>query len=123
MKFEIEMDCTPEEARKFFGLPDVGPLQDQMMRQIQEKMMENIRHMSPEDLAKTWIPMTMQGFSDMQKMFWTQFKDSMAGAQAPAGGMPMPGMDMMTDPLSTMAGMGTGAPRSKGRKTKTSDDE
>jgi hypothetical protein len=25
MKFTIEVDCTAEEARHFFGLPDVKP--------------------------------------------------------------------------------------------------
>ena len=30
MKVKIDIDCTPEEARAFFGLPDLGPLHEQM---------------------------------------------------------------------------------------------
>ena len=32
MKVNVEIDCTPEEARAFFGLPDVAPLQEKLKR-------------------------------------------------------------------------------------------
>jgi kynurenine formamidase len=28
MKIKIDIDCTPQEARAFFGLPDVEPIQE-----------------------------------------------------------------------------------------------
>lgn len=28
MKVNVEIDCTPEEARRFLGLPDVTPVND-----------------------------------------------------------------------------------------------
>lgn len=31
MKVNIELDMTPEEARKLMGLPDITKLQDKMM--------------------------------------------------------------------------------------------
>ena len=31
MKITIEVDCTPEEARAFMGMPDVRPMQDEIM--------------------------------------------------------------------------------------------
>ena len=34
MKIHVELDMTPEEARAFMGLPDVAPLQKQMMEDI-----------------------------------------------------------------------------------------
>ena len=34
MKFTIEIDCTPEEARHFFGLPEVKPMQDAAMAKL-----------------------------------------------------------------------------------------
>lgn len=72
MKVEFEIECTPEEARKFLGLPDVIPMQQALMKQLQDKMAENIRSLDPESLAKTWVPLTMQSYTDMQKMFWSQ---------------------------------------------------
>ena len=72
MKIEFEIECTPEEARKFFGLPDVVPMQEKLMAELQERLEENIRAVSAEELIKTWMPATMQGFGEMQKMFWHQ---------------------------------------------------
>ena len=31
MKIKIDVDCTPQEARAFLGLPDVAPMQKAMM--------------------------------------------------------------------------------------------
>ena len=70
MKFNFDIECTPEEARKFLGLPDVIPMQDALMKQLHAKLADNIRTLDPETLAKTWIPITMQNWSEMQKIFW-----------------------------------------------------
>src|SRR5688572_18181971 len=35
MKVNIEMDMTPEEARAFMGLPDIKPMQNKMMEEMQ----------------------------------------------------------------------------------------
>ena len=34
MKIRIDIDCTPEEARAFLGLPDVAPMHKAMMGEI-----------------------------------------------------------------------------------------
>ena len=31
MKINIEMDCTPEEFRQCFGLPDLRPIQEAVL--------------------------------------------------------------------------------------------
>ncbi|MCB9982904.1 MAG: hypothetical protein H6861_04400 [Rhodospirillales bacterium] len=72
MKVTFDIDCTPEEARKFLGLPDVAPMQEAMMKELQDKMSENVKAMDPETMMKTWFPTAMQNMSDMQKMFWGQ---------------------------------------------------
>lgn len=72
MKLKFDIECTPEEARQFFGLPDVAPMQEKLMKELQERLEENIRSVSAEELIRTWMPATMQGFGDMQKMFWQQ---------------------------------------------------
>ena len=55
MKVTIDIDCTPEEARAFLGLPDVTPLQETMMREIEERMRAALRNTDPEVLFKTWL--------------------------------------------------------------------
>lgn len=72
MKISVDIDCTPEEARAFLGLPDVAPLQQAVMDDVQKRVMENLSAMDPETLISTWIPAGMQGFEQMQKMFWSQ---------------------------------------------------
>ena len=55
MKINVEVDCTPEEARAFLGLPDVQPMQKAMMDQLQEKMSSSINAFSPEGLMQSWF--------------------------------------------------------------------
>lgn len=80
MKFKFDIECTPEEARAFLGLPDIAPMQERMMDELEQKMQDNIRNLSPEEMVKTWMPATMQGFGDMQKMFWSQMGVNTQGA-------------------------------------------
>lgn len=72
MKLTIDIDCTPEEARQFLGLPDVAPMQDHIMKEVEKKMLENIQSLDPETFVKTWMPATIQGMDALQKMFWSQ---------------------------------------------------
>jgi hypothetical protein len=76
MKIKIDIDCTPAEARGFLGLPDVAPLQAEMMTAVQERMMKALAGMDPEALMKMWLPAGAQGFEQMQKAFWDQFVGS-----------------------------------------------
>ncbi len=77
MKITIDIDCTPEEARHFLGLPDVKPMQDVMMQEIQERMRASLLAMDPETMMKTWLPAGMQGMEQLQKMFWSQMAAAM----------------------------------------------
>lgn len=77
MKITIDIDCTPEEARHFLGLPDVKPMQDAMMQDIQERMRASLLAMDPETMMKTWLPAGMQGVEQLQKMFWSQMAAAM----------------------------------------------
>jgi hypothetical protein len=68
MKVNIEIDCTPLEARQFFGLPDVSPMQIAVMEKLQEQMMANIEKVTPEALMQTWFtfdPKLAERFQDM----------------------------------------------------------
>lgn len=75
MRFEVNVECTPEEARQFFGLPDVMPMQKDLMDMLSRRLSENIQTMEPDKLAKTWLPAMFQSWSDMQQNFWNQMGD------------------------------------------------
>ena len=85
MKITVDIDCTPEEARKFLGLPDVRPMQDALMKDLEERMKANLSALDPETLFNTWFPAGVQGFGQMQKMFWNQMS-GMSGDDGQAGG-------------------------------------
>jgi hypothetical protein len=72
MKVKIDIDCTPEEARTFMGLPDVKPMQEKMMKEVEDRMCANLQAMDPETMFKICLPAGMQSFEQMQKMFWSQ---------------------------------------------------
>jgi hypothetical protein len=68
MKVNIEIDCTPLEARQFFGLPDLGPIQTAVMDKLQQQMVSNIDKMTPEALMQSWFsfdPKVAERFQDL----------------------------------------------------------
>ena len=68
MKVNVEVDCTPEEARQFFGLPDVRRMQTAVMDRLQQQMISNIEKVSPEALMQSWFnfnPKITEQFQDM----------------------------------------------------------
>lgn len=73
MKITVNVDCTPEEARAFLGLPDVQPLQAAVMAQMQERVVNSLNAMDPESLLKTWAPLGLQSMEQIQRFFLSQF--------------------------------------------------
>jgi hypothetical protein len=77
MKVNIEMEMTPEEARRFMGLPDVAPLQQQMMEEMRTRMRSAFDAGDPEAMMKAWMPFLgtnagsgAETFQKFQKYFW-----------------------------------------------------
>ena len=54
MKMTIEIDCSPQEARTFLGLPDVTALNDKLVEEMQKRMTANMAMVSPDELMKNW---------------------------------------------------------------------
>jgi hypothetical protein len=55
MKTTIEVDCTPEEARRFLGLPDVSSLNDHIVNEMKKRIESNMAMLSPDELVKNWM--------------------------------------------------------------------
>ena len=73
MKITMNIECSPEEARRFLGLPDVAPMQAEIMEEFRGRMMEGMSQMDPEALMKAWVSAAGGGWEDMQKTFWSRF--------------------------------------------------
>jgi len=88
MKVTIDVECTPEEARRFFGLPDVAPVQQTMMDEIERRLLAGLESMEPEALMKTWLPLGLQSMDQLQKMFWSQMNKTAGSSAGPGAKSP-----------------------------------
>jgi hypothetical protein len=68
MKITVNIDCTPLEAREFMGLPNLQPMQETVMKQLEQQMVENIGKMSPDAMLRSWMSFAPEQFQDMFKM-------------------------------------------------------
>jgi hypothetical protein len=50
-------------------LPQIKPLQEELLKEVQERLSANIKAMDPEVMVKTWLPATLKGFEQLQEMF------------------------------------------------------
>lgn len=76
MKVTFNVECTPEEARAFLGLPDVAPMQKALMSEMENQLKQSMQAMTPEALFTTWLPASMQNVEQAQKVFWQQIQDN-----------------------------------------------
>jgi hypothetical protein len=79
MKISLDIDCTPEELRGFFGLPDVKPMQQELLKEMEARMRANLQALDPETLLKTWLPTGIKGFEQLQEMFLNQMSGRAGG--------------------------------------------
>ena len=68
MKLNIEIDCTPAEARAFLGLPDVTVLNDHLVAEMQKRMDANMASLQPDELMKTWTSFGLQAQDQFRRM-------------------------------------------------------
>ena len=68
MKFTVDIEATPEEARKFLGLPDVSPMQDRLLDQMEEQIARNLKAMDPEAALRAALPAAGQGIEQFQQL-------------------------------------------------------
>lgn len=68
MKISVDVEITPEEMRKLFGLPDVEDFQRQLMNDIRERMVAGSEGYDPIKLFQPYVAGTMAGWDLFQKM-------------------------------------------------------
>ncbi len=84
MKITVEMDCTPEEARAFLGLPDLRPMQQAVIERMQSRMNEAADAFSPDALLRTWMTLVPEGqLRTMMESFFGAFMPRSRGSEPP----------------------------------------
>ncbi len=87
MKFNIVVDCTPDEARQFLGLPDVAPMQKHVMEAMEKRLVDAISATDTATLVEQWMPLQIKGLEQWQAM-WSQLAAAAAGMPGKAKGKP-----------------------------------
>ena len=71
MKISFDIDCTPEEARAFLGLPDLAPLHALYLERMKTVVTEGLTPADFEKLARTWMPGIADGLEQWRNAFWS----------------------------------------------------
>jgi len=71
---------TPDEARRFLGLPDVSKAQDKMMAEIEKRMKAAIDVNDPEAMLRAWMPLGGQGFEQFQRFMFDSARRAASGS-------------------------------------------
>ena len=68
MKTKIEVNATPEEWRRFFGMPDVSALHNELINQAKDKIASG--DYDPVNMMKQFVPENFQKIAEIQQQFW-----------------------------------------------------
>lgn len=71
MKVHVEIDCTPEEARAFMGLPDLSRAQAAYSEGMEKAMRGVSTPDQLQELARTMAPMGQAGLKFFQAFMET----------------------------------------------------
>jgi len=76
MKFNVDVQCTPEEARSFLGLPDLKPIHDLYIKSVLDTMSG---HTNLEQMERMFRSMSPLGDAGM-KLFSSMMDIGMTAA-------------------------------------------
>lgn len=54
MKVTMNVECSPAEARAFFGLPDVTLVNERVMQEVVKRLETNLELADPTELMRNW---------------------------------------------------------------------
>jgi len=80
MKLRIEVECTPEEARTFLGLPDVSALNAHLVDEMKTRMDQNMAMLQPEELMRSWMTLGGQATEQFRKLMSAAAAASLGGS-------------------------------------------
>ncbi|MEM1397804.1 MAG: DUF6489 family protein [Pseudomonadota bacterium] len=67
MKITIDIECSPEEARSFLGMPNVAPLNEMIVSEMTRRAKDNLETLAdPERMVQQWIQMGGKGMDALQ---------------------------------------------------------
>ncbi len=79
MKVNVEVDCSPEEARRFLGLPDVTRANDVYVDALTKAMQGGANFDQLQDVARQVAPMGQMGLKLFQQLMESGAAMAMSG--------------------------------------------
>ena len=69
MKLTIDIDCTPAEARAFFGMPDVEPMNQMIVAEMMKRAKDNLDTLAdPEKFVEQMMAMSGKSMESIQAL-------------------------------------------------------
>jgi len=69
MRMTIDIDCTPQEARTLFGMPDVEPVNQAIVAEVMKRAKDNMDTLAdPEKFVTQMMEVGGKGLGGMQAM-------------------------------------------------------
>ena len=81
MKVRMEVDLTPDEARRLMGLPDLTAMQARLVDEFERRMLSAMEKSEPEAMLKQWFSLGSQGFEQFQKFLWESARAASTGGR------------------------------------------
>lgn len=75
MKISVDVDCTPEEARRFMGLPDMSSVHEAYLGRMRTAIEQGITPDAIQTMMQSWAPMGEAGLN-----LWRQLLDNMSAS-------------------------------------------
>ncbi len=69
MKISVDIDCTPEEARRFMGLPDLTPIHEAYLAKTSSMIDDGVTPETVERMLRAWSPLGDAGMAAWQRLF------------------------------------------------------
>jgi hypothetical protein len=73
MKINVSIEATAQEMREFLGLPNVQPLQDEILQAISDNMKKGVAGFDALNLIRPLLPPQFHSMELFQKAFWDAF--------------------------------------------------
>lgn len=70
----MNVDCTPEEARRMMGLPDLSSVHEVYLDKMRRTIDEGLTPETVETLMRSWSPM-----GEASMAMWRQVFEQMSG--------------------------------------------
>jgi hypothetical protein len=69
MKINVEIECTPEEARRAMGLPDLSPVHERYVEMMVQAIDKPVNPEAIEAMMRSWAPMGEAGMNFWRGLF------------------------------------------------------